>query len=373
MKNIHSTKPYFSQKQINFINRSTTGILKSGRLILGPYTELFERRFANYIGTKYAVATNSCTSALEIVLRFCDIKDREVIVPTNTFVASANAVIFANGFPVLADIDKESLCLDVDSLVKKINNKTRAVIVVHIGGLPHPRIDEIKKICIKRKLFLIEDVAHAVGASIGYKRAGNLGDAACFSFYPTKIITTGVGGMITTNNKKLTDYAKILRHHGAFKGLEDIQELGNDWIMDEIRAAVGISQLSEIEKIVNKRIKIANRYEKQIKILRVHTLQEFPNIRHVYYKYPILLESKKTRDKLKKILKIKYGIETGSIYYPPVHQTPLYKKMLTYKKNDFSVANDVLPRVLCLPIFVQMTNKEIDYVINCLKKTIKRL
>lgn len=369
MKIIPSTKPYISKKQRNFINRSLANIFMSGRLILGPYTQAFEKEFASYIGTKYAIATNSCTSALEIALRFFNVKDSEVIVPTNTFVASANAVIFSGGTPVLADIDKESLCLDVDSLKEKINEKTKAVIVVHIGGLVHPHIDEIKKICRQRKLVLIEDVAHALGAKIDKKKAGNLGDVACFSFYPTKVITTGVGGMITTNNKKLAEYSLILRHHGATKGLEEIQELGNDWLLDEMRAAMGIAQLREIETMIKTRRAVAKRYHQKIRNLNLKILQNFPNIHHVYYKFPVLFESKRQREDTKTLM-TKFGIETGSIYYPPVHLMPLYKKMYKFKSPHLPVAEDILPRVLCLPVFVQMTEKEVDFVVESLKNAL---
>lgn len=370
MKLIPSTKPYFSKKQLNFINKAQKDIFKSGKLILGPYTKMFEENFADYIGTKYAIATNSCSSALEICLRFFDIKDKEVILPTNTFVASANAAIFAGAKPVLADIEKESLCLNVNSFLDKINKKTNAVIVVHIAGLAHPQIDEIRKICKKRHLLLIEDVAHAIGAEINGKKAGTIGEAGCFSFYPTKIMTTGVGGMITTNNSELAKYARIVRHHGAGKGLEDIQELGSDWLMDEARASLGIAQLEEIEQMITKRILIAKKYCQKIKSFDLEILQNFKNTRHVYYKFPILFKSKKLRDKVKNTLMDKFNIETGSVYYPPIHRMSLYRRMYKFEELDFPIANNVLPRVLCLPIFVRMTDKEVAFVVESLRNAL---
>ena len=371
MIKIPSTKPYFSPSQAKIINKSLSSILKSGRLILGPFTKLLEDKFSQYIGTKYSVAVNSCTAALEITLRFVDVRDKEVIVPTNTFVASVNAIIFAGGKPILTDIDNKSLCLDVNDFRRKITPRTKAVIIVHLAGLIHPQINAIKKICKEKNLFLIEDVAHATGALISKQKAGNLSDAGCFSFYPTKIITTGTGGIITTNNKHLANYAISLRHHGAGKGLEDIQNLGNDWLLDEIRASVGIAQLKEIEEFISRRRKIASIYDNNIKSLNLERLQVFSGIRHVYYKYPILLKSSGTKKKVKTILKNQYGIETGSIYFPSVHQMPYYQKNFKFDKNDFQVANDILPRVLCLPIFVQMKRKQTQYVCESLKKAIK--
>ena len=289
-----------------------------------------------------------------------------VIIPTNTFIASANATIFAGAKPILADIDKETLCLSVKSLLKKINKKTKVVIVVHIAGLVHPQIDKIREICKEKRLFLIEDVAHAVGAEIGREKAGALADAACFSFYPTKVMTTGVGGMITTNNEDLVRYARILRHHGAEKGLEDIQELGSNWVLDELRAVIGIAQLDEIEKMITKRILLAEKYYLKIRNSNFEILQNFPNSRHVFYKFPILFKSKKLRNNVKDILKEKFNIETGAIYYPPIHRMPLYRKMYQVEKN-FPIADDVLPRVLCLPMFVQMSQQEQNYIIKSLK------
>src|SRR3989344_3728220 len=145
MITIPSSKPYFSKQQKRFVKDSLESIFNSGRLILGPYTRKLQDKFARYTGTKFAVAVSSCTAALEIALRFIDVKDKEVVVPTNTFVASANAVMFAGGILVLADIDCESLCLDVNDFKRKINKKTKAVIVVHVAGLIHPKIREIKK------------------------------------------------------------------------------------------------------------------------------------------------------------------------------------------------------------------------------------
>jgi len=370
-KKIPSTKPYFERKKEIF--RAFNQIMKSGRLILGPYTREFEEKFAKYTGVKYAIAVSSCTAALEISLRYFNVIGREVIVPTNTFVASANAVLFAGGKPVLTDIDAKSLCMDVEDLKSKINRKTKGVIVVHLAGLVHPKIGQIRKICRENNLFLIEDVAHACGGSFGKKKAGSFGDSGCFSFYPTKITTTGTGGMITTNNQKLYKFAQSLRHHGVGEGLTDIRRLGNDWLMDEFRAVLGIYQLLSIEQAITKRRKIAQSYDRALKnVLGIKLFSCSPGIRHVYYKYPIQLGSIDIRNALKERLKEKYAIQTGSIYYPPVHLHP-YAAQYGLDKGNFRIAEAVLQQILCLPVFPDMKKRDVDFVLKCLLKELKSI
>lgn len=371
---IPSTRPYFSSKSIQEINKRIRGILRKGRLILGPVTKELEESFRDYIGTRYAVAVSSCTAALEIVLRFIDIKDREVILPTNTFVASANAVHFSGGVPVLCDINPTSLCADLENIKRKINFRTKAVIIVHIAGLVYPQMKELWELCRSKSLYLIEDAAHAVGATIENQKAGSLSLAGCFSFYPTKVMTCGTGGMITTDNKGLADFAISLRHHGVGQDLTDIVNLGNDWLLDEIGSAVGIVQLQVLERLIKLRRNIALRYTQELRgINGIKLFQVPPKIRHVYYKFPIILKSRKVRDNLNQELSRKYGISTGSIYYPPCHLQPLYRKQFKYKKGDFPMAEEILGRVLCLPVFPQMSKKELNYVIDALKKEMKRL
>ncbi|MCB0302053.1 MAG: aminotransferase class I/II-fold pyridoxal phosphate-dependent enzyme, partial [Calditrichaeota bacterium] len=195
MNRISANKPYFPEPIRRIIADEIAEILAGGRLTQGPWVSRFEQAFAEYTGAKFAIATNSGTSALEILLRFFDVRDCEVIVPTNTFLASGNAVIFAGGKPVLADISADTLCLDPEDLKRKISPKTKGVILVHIAGLITPQVSEIRDLCRTRGLFLLEDAAHAPGAAIDQKFAGNLADGAAFSFYPTKPMTTGEGGM----------------------------------------------------------------------------------------------------------------------------------------------------------------------------------
>ncbi len=376
---IPSTQPYFSSRQRRLILRSTLDILRTGRLILGPYTEKLERGFGGYIGSPYAVAVSSCTAAMEIVLRWIGVAGREVIVPTNTFVASVNAVIFAGGRPVLADIDADSLCLSLRDTERKISRETKAVILVHIAGIVHPRVESFRDLCRRRKIFLIEDVAHATGASIGAKsakKAGGFGDAGCFSFYPTKVMTTGAGGMITTRHRDLAEFAVSLRHHGAGRrgGLTDVQRLGNDWLMDEFRAGVGLAQLADIESMIAARRRLAKSYSQAIRGMAAVKAMEPPkHIRHVYYKYPVVTPDPQIRRRLVDTLKSHYGIDTGSIYLPPVHRQPYHARALGLRPENFPEAEDILPRILCLPVYPQMTQKDQKRVLGALREVLSRL
>jgi perosamine synthetase len=371
---IPSTMPFFRENDIQEISEELQKILKNGRLILGPYTHEFEKNFREYCGVKHAVAVSSCTAALEIVMRYFDVKGKEVIVPTNTFVATSNAVIYSGGTPVLTDINPETLCMDPGALLKNITPKTKGVIIVHIAGIISPEIEEIKQICKDRNLFLIEDDAHAHGAMINGQKAGSLADAGCFSFYPTKVMTTCTGGMITTNDDGLADYATSLRHHGVGKDLEDIVNLGNDWLMDEISALLGIYQLKALEDNVKQRNEIARRYAEYLEnIEEIGLFTAPPNIRYSYYKYPVVLSRNIDKKKLIGKMESEYGIHLGSVYDPPSHLQPAYKKVFGFKKGMFPRAEGILQRVVCLPMFVQMTDEQVKYVLQSFEKVISNM
>ncbi len=364
---IPSTKPFFSDESIENIKGEIEHVLQSGNLILGPFTSRFETSFQEYCGVKRAVGVSSCTAALEIVLRYFDITEREVIVPTNTFIATSNAVLYAGGSLVLADIKPDTLCLDPKDLQQRITPRTKGVIVVHLAGLPCPDIEEIQDICRKNGLFLIEDVAHAHGGTINGRKTGSFGDAGCFSFYPTKVMTTCTGGMITTNNDELANFAVSLRHHGVGSGLNQIVNLGNDWLMNEVDAVLGFHQLSSLENNLKRRNEIAFRYSAAFADSELASTFKVPaNIRHSYYKYPILLSPAIDRQQLAQRAKKEYGIGLGSVYDPPCHLQPVYQRLFGYRDGMFSVADDVLKRVCCLPMYPQLTSSEVKYVIDVL-------
>lgn len=356
--------PYFGEEDIEGISQEVVSILRSGRLILGPYVKQFEESFAAYCGVKWAVAVSSCTAALEITLRYFGIAGGEVILPTNTFVATGNAVLFAGGTPMLADIRPDTLCLDPDEVRGRITPRTKGIIVVHLAGLPCPDIDEIKTVCRERGLFLLEDAAHAHGAMIDNRKTGSIGDAGCFSFYPTKVMTTCTGGMITTNDHDLAEYAVSLRHHGVGTGLHDIVNLGNDWLMDEISAILGIYQLKSLERNIEKRNRIGRQYsEALVGCEWARSFKVSLNVRHSYYKYPVLLAPSVNKEKLVHSMRNEYDIEIGSAYDPPCHLQPLYHNLLGYHLGMFPQTEETLKQTCSLPIHPGMSDSDVEYVI----------
>jgi perosamine synthetase len=327
--------------------------------------------FREYCGVRNAVAVSSCTAALEIALRYFDVKEKEVIVPTNTFIASSNAIFYSGGIPILADIKADTLCLDPADLLKRITSKTKGVIVVHVAGLPCPETEEVREICQENGLFLLEDAAHAHGATINDQKTGSFGDVGCFSFYPTKVMTTCTGGMITTDDDDLAKYAISLRHHGVGRGLEDIVNLGDDWLMDEISALLGIYQLKALESNIKRRNEIAGRYADALANLEgVQLFKVPPHLRHSYYKFPVLLSPGMDKRELVKKMEKDCGVSLGSVYDPPVHLQPVYQTLFGYHLGMFPVAEATLKRVVCLPMFQQMTNEEVDYVSQSLKRVL---
>lgn len=366
---IPNARPFFNDEDIDDILNDIRNCLKSGMLTMGQNIERFENQFAKYVGVKYAIALNSGISALEVSLRYFDVKNKEVIVPTNSFVASANAVIFAGGEPILCDIKYETLCIDLDDLRKRITPKTKGVIVVHLAGLILPQMKELQDICSENNLFLIEDAAHAPGAMLDNKKAGSLSDVGCFSFFPTKPMTTGEGGMITTNDSNLADFAKILRHHGK-EGDVHIR-IGYNWRMSEIHAILGIYQLKRLDEFIMIRNQIAKKYAEGLENIEGINLISVPsNIVHSYWKYPIILTSGIEALALQKTLKKKYNIATGTLYYPPIHLQPFYRQRFSYKEGMLPSSEEILKKETCLPMFVGLGEKEIDHVIDSLKKEV---
>ena len=363
---VPAAKPFFSEEDIRSILSEIGTSLRTGTLTLGPNVKKFEDMFAEYTGVKHAVAVNSGTASLEIPLRYFDVKDMEVIVPTNTFVASANTVYFAGGKPVLADIREDTLCLDPEDMKRRITSKTKGVIVVHLAGLIPPQMKEIREICNDKNLFLIEDAAQAHGASMDGKKAGSLSDAGSFSFFPTKPMTTGEGGMVTTDNSNLDKFARSLRHHGI-EGRDNYPRFGYNWRMSDINAIIGIHQLQHLDAFVKERNEIAKKYSKLLsRIKSARVIQVPPNIVHSYYKFAVILPFETAN--LQRALKEKYEIETSFLYYPPVHLQPIYQTHFGYKAGMLPVSEDVLKRMICLPIFIGIIDGQINYVVESLEK-----
>ncbi len=360
--NISGAFPVFSEESLNAISNDIKAMLKSGRLTDGPYALEFEQKFAEYNKVKYAVAVNSGTAALEVALATLKLQGREVIAPTNTFVSTPNSVIFAGGKPVFADMNPATLGIDVDDVKKKVTDKTAGVIVVHIAGLVCPQISELKAFCQQKGLFLLEDCAHAHGAWINGKKAGTFGDVGCFSFYPTKVMTSCEGGMIITDNEAVAEEAKCLRTCGQNSERQMVM-LGHNWRLNELAAIVGLHQLEHLDEFLARRNQIARMYEETLSGANgISLFTVAPNFRHSYYKYPLKLADGVDRLKVASLMKEKYGVETGHVYYPPCHMQPYYMKTYGTRIGDLPQAETVLPQVLCLPMHIGLSDENVKYI-----------
>lgn len=370
MEMIQVAKPYFAKEDIDFITDNVRKVLESGMLMQGKWVREFEEAFAEYCGVRYARAVNSGTSALIAALEFFDVAGKEVLVPTNTFLASANAVILAGGTPVLCDIVPATLLVDYDEIVARTNQNTAGLILVHQAGLIPPDLEKIRSFCRGKDLFLLEDSAHAAGSSSPEGRAGGLGDASAFSMLATKIITAGgEGGMVTTNSEELAHRVVSLRFHGEDekRGIQD--RVGYSWRMTEMQAIAGLAQIRRLDEIVAKRMDIAARYDAGFADLeRVRTLPLPPGVKNAYYKYPLMLASDLRRLDVKERLEDEFGIKSGTAYWPPCHLQPAYRQRFGYKEGDYPRAEAALDQTLALPMHCHLTDDEVGRVIDAVRQ-----
>ena len=352
-------------------------VLDQRWLTNGPILKKFEAEFSQFQKTKFSLGVSSATHGLHLCLKAIGIKPGdEVIVPTMTFAATADVVTYCGAKPVLVDIDEDTLNISTSAILDKINKKTKAIIPVHYGGQSCD-MDKIQSIANKFKLKIVEDCAHALGSTYNGKKCGSIGDISCFSFYPTKIITTGEGGMITTNLSGLVKKVNLLRSHGmnhlpttrekSALWNYDIVDLGYNYRLDEIRSALGLSQFSRIKKINESRIKIAQKYDKGLKdIDGLEIPIKKSNRNHIFHLYTIKILKKFPISRNELFVKLnKLGIGT-SVQYPPLHLMTYNKRK--YNKKDFPVAKKIKDEIISLPIFPTMRNVDIDYVILNLKK-----
>ncbi|RLG59289.1 MAG: aminotransferase DegT [Candidatus Hydrothermarchaeota archaeon] len=355
-------KPLIGEEE----KRAVLEVLSSGMLAQGKKVAKFEENFADYIKVKHAIAVNSGTSALHAALLACGIRrGDEVITTPFSFIATANAILYCQAKPVFADIDEKTFNIDPEQIKEKITSKTKALLVVHLYGLPC-EMQAIKEICEDYKLLLIEDACQAHGAEYKGKRVGSFGDAGVFSFYPTKNMTTGEGGMITTNNEKIAEKARLIREHGA-KQRYLHETLGYNYRMTDIAAAIGIEQLKKLDKMNGTRIKNAEILTKGIRGINGITLPFVPlGTKHVFHQYTIRIteDYKLTREQLIEKMKAN-GIAT-MIYYPiPIHKQPLYIK-LGYK-DKLPNAEKACEEVLSLPVHAGVDRDGINRIIEVIK------
>ena len=363
MSKISLSKPNISKKEIKIINKS----LASGWLTHGPNNLKFELDFSKYINSKYAISMNSCTSALECSLKVLK-KKGEVIIPSWTWVSTANAIINTGNKPVFADVDINSRNITAEYIEKKKTKKTVAIIVVHYAGLPC-QMKKIISLVKKYKLELIEDSAETLGAKCDNKFTGSFG-TGCFSFFPTKNITTTEGGMLTTNNKATFEKIKLIIAHGINKKLKkhfwnrESSLPGHNFRLPNHLAALGLSQLKRLNKFNQQRRSIAKKYDIFLNSFKgFFEVQKInKNLSHSYQMYTFLIDSK-YRNKLLYFLKSK-NIEASAHFDPPLHKQNYLKK---YLKINLKNTDILAKKIISLPMYPDLK----DNHINKIKKTIK--
>jgi perosamine synthetase len=355
--------------------KQVSNVLKRGMdWAIGPEIEKFESSLAQYIGRKYCIAFNSGTSAGHAALIALGINAKsEVIVPSFTFISTANWPLMVQASPKFADIEMQTYGMDPKDLESKISKKTKAVIPIHYGGLPC-KINEIKEISNKNKFYLIEDAAESFGASLNGRKIGSFGTVSIFSFAGNKILTTGEGGALCTDSKELYEKIKLIRSHGRqlhsgyFSSMQDHDyfSLGYNWRMSSITAALGLSQLDKIEKIIDMRRNNAKYYQSKLKNIKEISLQEeLPGFKHVYQFYPILLRNSTVRAKLMNFLASK-GIMTR-VFFKPVHKTMFFSK-IGYGSLNLPNTEKISKQILALPMFPTLQKEEINYIIDTITK-----
>lgn len=365
-KFIPISEPSITQKEIDYV----TNAVKSGWVSsLGEYITKFEKKFAKYTGVKYALTTTNGTAALHLALVTLGInKENEVLIPDFTFIATANAVAYTGAKLIMVDIERDTWCINPESIKKAITPKTKAIIPVHVYGHPCD-MDSIMDIAKQHNLYVIEDAAEAHGAEYKNKKVGNIGDAGCFSFYGNKVITTGEGGMITTNSKKIYEKAKFLRDHGMSKNKRYWHtEIGYNYRITNLQAALGLAQLERINGLIKKKRRIFEWYEKCLS--NIDGIELNPQkkwAKNVYWMICLIMKRDFGISRNELMIKLKNkGIDSRPFFYPISH-------MPMYKNNKFSnsITEKLSKQGLNLPSSVNLNKNKIEYICQRIKEILK--
>ena len=346
-------------------------VIFNGKIVSGKYVNEFEKKFSSYIGTKYACAVNSGTAALHTALRCLNLKPgSEVIVPAISFMSTATAVLHNNCYPKFCDVSLGDYCLEVEDLRKKLSKKTKAVIITHFTGNVC-KLDLIKKVLSKKKIPLIEDCAQAHGSKFKNKRVGSFGDISCFSFYTTKHMTTGEGGMLCYSNRSYEKISKMFRNHGLINRNEH-HIIGYNYRMNEISALIGIEQLKKLEKINDLRIKNSKYIIKNLKKINQDwfEIQSIPSYsKHTFFWLALRIINKKV--KLEKVVNFleKKGIEVRSRYNYPLYKHNLFKNIKrNYSKVFLKNSEKIAGNIFGLPNHHNLKRNHLDYIVKTISE-----
>ncbi len=356
-------RPYLEGNELKYVQECIKGGWISS---LGKFVAKFEEQFSTFCDSRYGISTSNGTAAIHLALETLGIgKGDQVIVPDLTFVATANAVYYTGAKPVFVDSETLTWNIDPQKIEEKITPKTRAIIVVHIYGHP-AQMDKILNVAKEHNLYVIEDACEAHGALFKGRKVGSISHLGVFSFYGNKIISTGEGGMITTNNKKLNERARFLRDHAMSKNKRYFHpEVGFNYRLTNIQAAIGLAQLEKINYIIRKKIEIAHTYNSLLKDSKEIILPPQEKcVKNVYWMYSILVKNGK-RDRLMENLK-DCGIESRP-FFIPMHRLPAYRL-----KEKFPVSDNLSRQGINLPCFVEIRNSEIEHICNKIKKILRR-
>lgn len=365
-RKIPAAKIQFLPEDRAWIAARIEEVLATGMLTLGKYGKEFEKNFAGLCGVRHAISVNSGTSALEIGLRALGVEGKDVIVPTNTFFATAAAVVHAGGTPVFVDMDPESFAIRPEDIEQVLTPNTTGIVVVHIGGVVSARMPELQDLARRRGLWLLEDAAHAHGSSYKGAKAGAFGIAGSFSMYPTKVMTSAEGGMLVTNDDKIAEEALIYRDQGKASFLVNAHtRMGYNWRMSEPHAIIGLKHLERLPRMIQDRQAIAALYDQ--------ALAGFKNLGALkvpegglsnYYKYIAVMEQPRDRKQLKAQLRERFGVSlSGEVYEDPLHKQPVFER---YVRAPLPVAEDLCARHICLPLYSGMEKDEARQVIDAL-------
>ena len=365
--------------------QAVSEVIRSGWLTMGARTFEFERQFAAYVGAPYAIAVSSCTAGLHLCLEAVGIKPGdEVLVPTTTFTATAEVVTYLGARPVLVDIDAQTLNLDVADAARKITARTRAIIPVHFGGQPCD-LAEIQDLAETHKLHVIEDAAHALPASYCGKPIGSISELTAFSFYATKTLSTGEGGMVTTSNEAYARRLQVMRLHGisrdAWKRYTaegswhyEVVEAGYKYNLTDMQSALGIVQLSKCDTMNQARAGIAKRYTQAFKAVDALEFPEMLDDRTTsWHLYVLRLRLERLKiDRGAFIRELGERGVTASVHFIPLHLQPFYQRTFNYKEGDCPVAEREYQRCLSLPLYPTMSEEEVEHVIWAVQDVVSR-